>query len=437
MSEPVTDYLGLRALRSVLDLADWSAVGLTGFDKRFIIPGPALDAYKWVEDFVASRGSWPSVAAVESEFSIVLPEDVEDLPYLTEEIVKRQNSFQITNALKKVAKHLDDRDPDMALAELVSFVSKREVESTKTATIRGFRESGKERVKEYEEAVLRPTQGILSPWDEINAATQGWVDGTLNVVMAKPNVGKTWFSCIVANHAFEQEKNVLYVSMEMPSIRIERRLDAVRYKVPFGGLRDADMDISVKDRWADSIKSDVGKEEMWVADKKHVRNVSDIMSLVGQYQPDIVVIDGGYRLSPIKKTKSAWEGTVSIVNDLQIYAELSNVPWVVTTQFGDSNDKGTVRKSGKKPQMNMWGVRYGKEWVINPDTAIILHQEPQDREFKQLRMYLTKVRDVNEETMISDLLIQWDLTDMKFGSLSDPLKGEEETEVTSGLVEFE
>lgn len=142
MSEPVTDYLGLRALRSVLDLADWSAVGLTGFDKRFIIPGPALDAYKWVEDFVASRGSWPSVAAVESEFSIVLPEDVEDLPYLTEEIVKRQNSFQITNALKKVAKHLDDRDPDMALAELVSFVSKREVESTKTATIRGFRESG-------------------------------------------------------------------------------------------------------------------------------------------------------------------------------------------------------------------------------------------------------------------------------------------------------
>jgi hypothetical protein len=229
------------------------------------------------------------------------------------------------------------------------------------------------------------------------------------------------------------KNDVLFVSLEMPTNRIARRLDAVRYKIPFGGLRNADLDPTLRSQWEDAITKDTDPGDLWIADKRQVATVTDVMSIVNHKKPKIVVIDGGYRFSPEGRTKSAWEGTVSIVNDLQKYAEISNIPWVVTTQFGDSNDKGKVTRDKTGPKMAMWGVRYGKEWVINPDVVIGLHQEPEDRITKQLRMYLAKVRDVDQDNMIEETLIAWDLNSMEFKSLADPLtlaKAAQEVQVT-------
>tara|TARA_R110002020_G_scaffold34660_5_gene105299 strand:+ start:13806 stop:15113 length:1308 start_codon:yes stop_codon:yes gene_type:complete len=420
MSSGVEDLLGLRILRAVLDAKDFDVLDNAGFQKSYIIPGKSLDAFEWVQDYVFSKKSWPATLAVNEECDVRLPDEVEDIAYLVEQIENRHTSFQITQALKGVAKDLDAHAPDLAMARLTSFVSKASIVPSTVANLHSLKSGGLERITQYDALAALPTQGILSPWDEINGATQGFVDGTLTVVMAKPNVGKTWWSCIVANHALTLNYDVLYVSLEMPTIRIARRLDAIRYKIPFGGLRNADMDPTTRDRWETAIKADTTPGELWVADKQQVETVTDVMSLVNHKKPAMVVVDGGYRFAPSGKTKSGWEGTVSVVNDLQRYAELSNIPWVVTTQFGDSNDKGRVSRGKKGPKINMWGVRYGKEWVINPDVVLALHQEPEDRATKQLRLYVTKVRDVDEESMIEEMLIAWDLTDMKFHSLSDP-----------------
>ena len=334
------------------------------------------------------------------------------MEYVVETLRKRNLAYELTSSLKHVAAKVDSLDPDGALADLITYAT-TVGKVHKSSQALSFKESGPTRVSDYS-AVKTLPQGIKTPWEQLNKATLGWVNGTLNVFMAKPNVGKTWMACLQANHAYKQGLKVLFVTMEMPAIRIARRLDALRYKLPFGALRNAELLPTDEATWKAAVDADVTSAgDIIIADKQQVKTVSDIVVLCNYHEPQIVVIDGGYRLEG--KGKSSWESVVSVVNDLQLHAELTDVPWIVTTQYGDANDTGKVVRAKGAPKMHMWGARYGKEWVINPDVVIGMHQDPEDRAYKVLRMYLFKTRDVDEDSMFEEMIIHWKLNDMEFG----------------------
>ena len=157
------------------------------------------------------------------------------------------------------------------------------------------------------------------------------------------NTGKTWMSCIIADHALSLGKKVLFVTMEMSGPRIMRRLDAIRYKLPFGDLRDGELELFTVDRWKAEAAAG-GRGDILVADKKMVQKVGDIVSLVNEHRPDFVVVDGGYRLEG--KGRGSWDKVVDVVNGLQIAAEITDIPWLVTSQLGDASESGKESKKG-------------------------------------------------------------------------------------------
>jgi len=130
-----------------------------------------------------------------------------------------------------------------------------------------------------------------------------------------------------------------------------------------------------------------------------------------------VIINRGDLLTPLQAINN-------VVERRQTLPILGNV-------LVNADETGKAPKGKHTPKMRMWGARYGKEWVINPDVVLGLYAEAEDRALKQLHIYMLKIRDTDEDAMQEYLTIRWDLTSQSFESLGDPkaTKPEEKIEV--------
>ena len=403
--------LGKRLVRSLINdprmsvLAD---VGVTGDD----LDGDARRGFDWLMGYLADYGAWPTCKMLEESTGVFLPEEPDPLPYIVDVVRKRGLAKGLEGSLKAASRKIVERDPDEALRILagdVVHLSRR----TTGAKLVDYYARGADRVREYE--ALKASGGMMgfpTPWPSLDLATQGWVDGTLNVITGMTNTGKTWQACIISDDASRRHaKRVLLVTMEMSAERIERRLDAIRHKLPWSGMRLCVLPDTTLDEWrAGAVGKPEGVGEILVADKKMVRRVADAVTLCVDVKPDLVVVDGGYRFQG-RRGGSSWEETVSVVNDLQLAAEQTCIPWVVTTQQGDAGETGKEKTKGKK--IHAWGVRYGKEWVINPDVVLGIVQNADLRAARAMEIHFLKRRDAAGD--LEELFhINWDLRNMDF-----------------------
>ncbi len=412
----MADSIGTRLVAAVIRSKDFSVLPRhsIGVDDVF---DDAKIAMTWVVDYVREHSDWPTTKMLEETKGIYLPEEEESADYVADMVRKRGLSLSLQKTIERGIEKIDSRDPDAAI-ELLSretLLLKSRVAGSKPIS---FKSEGDTRLDKYRE--LKAAGGLLgipTPWERMNSNIQGWVNGSLNVATAMMNTGKTWWLCHCADHALSLDKKVLLITLEMDTPRIEKRLDALHYKIPFGVLRNCTLDAEGEKKWADAVaayKADsTVSGDILIADKKLVQTVSDVRLLCEDYKPDLVCIDGGYRFQgTASRNASNWESTVSVVNELQIAAELSRVPWIVTTQQGDANESGKPTKDPKK--MHAWGVRYGKEWVINPDVVIGLYADDDLRAMKTLQMYTLKMRDSTGDGVFPQFTISWDLGKMDF-----------------------
>ena len=84
------------------------------------------------------------------------------------------------------------------------------------------------------------------PWDldYFNRITKGGLPKkTLNIALAGTGVGKSLFMCHAAAAALSQNRNVLYITMEMSEERIAERIDANLLNVPMDQLEHLSKDM--------------------------------------------------------------------------------------------------------------------------------------------------------------------------------------------------
>jgi len=433
------DGLGRKLIRSLVAAKSFAPLTEARVGREDVFD-EAREAYDWVVEYVLDNlGDWPTAEMVEENIKdCALDEVARPLKYEADLVRKRRLGNEISNGVKDAAKAIDARDPDAALKILTKTALDLQPLST-AARVESFVESGPTRLKEYENAKSRSgLLGIPTKWEKLNSSIQGWVNGTLNIVAAMQNTGKTWWACIDTEHAMSIGCRPLFVTLEMAERRIARRLDAIRYQIAFGKLRNCELDPHDEIAWSKAIKdaaaaySDVAPD-IKIADKKIVRTVPDCVALVQEYRPDIIYIDGGYRFEPAGKALGGWADTKDIVNDLQLSAEKTNIPWVVTTQLGDSSETGKAKKKKDGKRLRAWNVRYGKEWVINPDNVIGLYQDDELRRWNRMENHILKVRDAAD--VYDEFLIKWDREKMEFEGV-DSLDDDEEGSGLGHVVKF-
>lgn len=132
--------------------------------------------------------------------------------------------------------------------------------------------------------------------DYFNKITNGGMPNkTLNVCLAGTGVGKSLFMCHVAASVLAQNKNVLYITLEMAEERIAERIDANLMNITMDQLKD--LPKAIFDSRIEKIR---GKTEGTLIIKEypttgahtgHFKALLNELQLKKQFKPDIIVID--------------------------------------------------------------------------------------------------------------------------------------------------
>jgi replicative DNA helicase len=132
--------------------------------------------------------------------------------------------------------------------------------------------------------------------DYFNKITNGGLPNkTLNVVLAGTGVGKSLFMCHVAASVLAQNKNVLYITLEMAEERIAERIDANLMNITLDQLKDIPKSIydGRIEKLRDKLQGKLIIKEYPTtgAHVGHFKALLNELQLKRQFKPDIIVVD--------------------------------------------------------------------------------------------------------------------------------------------------
>ena len=174
-----------------------------------------------------------------------------------------------------------------------------------------------------------------------NKITKGGIPNkTLNIALAGTGVGKSLFMCHVASSVLLQNKNVLYITLEMAEEKIAERIDANLLNIPIQDITDLPkpmfdskvVSLSKKTQGTLIIK----EYPTASAHSGHFKALLNELSLKKSFKPDIIFIDylnicasSRYRAG---SNVNSYSYIKAIAEELRGLAVEANVPIVSATQ---------------------------------------------------------------------------------------------------------
>ncbi|ASD52017.1 helicase [Pseudomonas phage PspYZU05] len=173
----------------------------------------------------------------------------------------------------------------------------------------------------------------------LNKITKGGAElGTLNIIMAGVNVGKSLGLCSLAADYLQTGKNVLYISMEMAEEVCAKRIDANLLDVSLDDIDDGKLSYpefkQKMDKWRNTStlgKLIVKQYPTGGANANTFRAYINELKLKKQFVPDVIIVDylGICGSSRIKQfTENSYTLVKAIAEELRALAvETNTVMW--------------------------------------------------------------------------------------------------------------
>lgn len=187
----------------------------------------------------------------------------------------------------------------------------------------------------------RVEEKVAFDLDMFNKITKGGLSKkTLNICLAGTGVGKSLFMCHVAAGALMQNKNVLYITMEMAEERIAERIDANLLNITMDELKVIDRDIfdSRLDKIAKKTQGHLIVKEYPTASAHagHFRALLEELKMKREFMPEIIMIDylnicASQRLK-MGANVNSYTYVKTIAEELRGLAVEYNVPIISATQ---------------------------------------------------------------------------------------------------------
>ena len=178
--------------------------------------------------------------------------------------------------------------------------------------------------------------------DYFNKITKGGIPNkTLNVCLAGTGVGKSLFMCHNAAAVLQQEKNVLYITMEMAEEKIAERIDANLMDLPIQQLETLSKD-AFSQKIQKIAKGTIGKliikqYPTGSAHSGHFRALLNEMKMKKKFVPDMIYIDylnicSSSRMKAMGGSINSYTYIKAIAEELRGLAIEFDVPIMTATQ---------------------------------------------------------------------------------------------------------
>lgn len=154
----------------------------------------------------------------------------------------------------------------------------------------------------------------------------------------------TFLSLWVAyNNYLYAKKNVLFISMEMSRDILTYRMSAVLTKADMNEILNGTISTYKYNSILDTLKGlDELPQKLYFVDGGLKTTVDEVQSLIQQYLPDLVVIDGAYLLQHPNEKINRYEKVAVNLERLKQLAEKYRIPMFLSYQF---NRKAAEKKA--------------------------------------------------------------------------------------------
>ena len=211
-----------------------------------------------------------------------------------------------------------------------------------------------DRIKIYSDIKDNPDmfKGVSSGWDELDLLTGGFQPGELVLILGKQGGGKSMALLNIAYSAWEKNCNVIYFTLEMPKLQIERRFDSRLTSTFYHNIKTGKFTTDE----LESFKVKLDKELTNRKNKFYIVDIpsgcdsmllsSKVKQLSRKFKIDLIVIDYlGLIYSSVSKGKDLWQSTLNVANELKEMSRNFNIPVVTASQVTTEGMKKKAKDS--------------------------------------------------------------------------------------------
>ena len=239
------------------------------------------------------------------------------------------------------------------------------------------------------------TRGIDTGIDILTSVTNGWQGGELILIAGRPGQGKSVLMSNFAYKAFDDTKNVMIVSLEMPFRQQQYRVYSQAFNIPYAKIKtpsflsDEDLDYLTNSIDEKSKR----KNRFFVVDAPTRCTTLFIDNKITELETkydlhiDLVVIDPIYLMRSVESSdKRDRDDPVGMISgEIKILAMKRGIPFICATQI--NREGGTRHKTGKTPDAS--DLSFSDRLGHNADMIFIITSDPSDLS----QLHIVKFRD--------------------------------------------
>lgn len=219
------------------------------------------------------------------------------------------------------------------------------------------------------------TGGVPSGFDDLDQLTNGFQDGELIILAARPSVGKTSLAMNFVEHAAVDHKmSVLFISLEMSRLELAERLLCSRAQVNLHFLRKGRLS-SDDTRKLIETGDELGSAPIYIDDtagQTMLRIAGTARRLKARTDKDglkMIVIDYLQLVEGDERLTSRYEQITQISRRLKNLARDVGVPVIALSQL----NRGAESREGHRPRMS--DLRESGSIEQDADVVLLLHRD--------------------------------------------------------------
>lgn len=264
-----------------------------------------------------------------------------------------------------------------SLTSMAGLIVKRDKEAIQTIIERlaNQKTDGAERIPnavdvalEFVELIGKETLSIDTYIPPLDTAIGGYVRKTLNIIAARPSMGKSTAAWQIARNMAAAKKRIIFFSLEMPSTTLWARAACGLAGVSWKQVIKNDLSDIEENRLIEASSSlmNVYQDYLLIDDRSRI-STEDIWQAVATYKPDAIFVDHISLLSDQARTEIIRLG--NITKTIKQIAKEYDCIAVCVAQLNRAVDK----QENKRPTLS--DLRDSGEIEQNADTILFLYQD--------------------------------------------------------------
>jgi len=373
---------------------------------------------------------------IENGLSLSTPEEVKELWKLKRRLIEEKIKAITKAVSKQLLKVEDAKKIKELLNELFLKIEEIEKRVEEEDTIKTSSILARELLLDLEERRERVesefTTGFPSLDEKVILERSHYV-----VIGARPGVGKTTFMIQMALANLHRGKKVLFISLEMTSKELMRRIVAYETGISLTHIQRGNLTEEERERIVEFLERfKQNYEDLFFVVDKGGLTLGEILMLIKKVQPDVVFIDYLQLIKfPVGYGDKEAQMLGEVSKSLKAIAKNQNCLVVASTQINREVEK----TASKRPTIAMVG---GNEQIEQDADLILLLHSP-EKVFKaqgkevpwslkgKLEVIIAKNRHGGVEEVITLK------RDEKTGKFLDPIYAEAEKEKIEDLGDLE